>query len=146
LNRTSMACIFSSGKLYRSVIGSLGYPHPSTSIFISKKEYFILVIEILYSISISPAPVLSLSHTLYPLFRILFPSFPLSPQLSLIATVFSGCSYARSVAVFCVAGTLAARLQACGAHHAYATSSVPAALVLPGADSFRIIEVSQGNA
>jgi hypothetical protein len=37
---------------YRTV--RLGYPHSFTSIFISKKEYFILVIEILYSIFISP--------------------------------------------------------------------------------------------
>ena len=55
-----------------------------------KKEYFILVIEILYSIHISPAPVLSLSHTLYLLFHILFPSLPfLSLTNSLSATVFS---------------------------------------------------------
>jgi hypothetical protein len=69
----------------------LGYPHASTSISISKKKYFILVIEILYSISISSAPVLSLSHTLYLLFPILFSSLLLSLSLTLflsLATVF----------------------------------------------------------
>jgi hypothetical protein len=74
-------------------LAASGYPHPSTSIFISKKEYSILVIEILYSISISPAPVLSLSHTLYPLFHILFPSLPLSLSplsLSLSSFPFTG--------------------------------------------------------
>jgi hypothetical protein len=77
---------------FLSVAKRLGYPHSSTSIFISKKKYSILVIEILYSIQISPAPVLPLSHTLYPLFHILFPflPLPLSQQLSLsLATVFS---------------------------------------------------------
>ena len=60
-----------------------------------KKEYFILVIEILYSIPISFTPVLSLSHTLYPLFHILFPSLllSLSPQHSLSRySAFSVCT------------------------------------------------------
>jgi len=73
------------------ILGSaLGYSHSWTSISISKKKYSILVIEILYSISISPAPVLSLSHTLYPLFHILFPSLPfLSHLLSLSLSLHS---------------------------------------------------------
>jgi hypothetical protein len=54
-----------------------GYPRSSTSIFISKKKYFI---EILYSISISSVPILSLSHTLYSLFHILFTFLALSAQ------------------------------------------------------------------
>jgi hypothetical protein len=67
-----------------SVATAVGYPHSSTSISISKKKYSIPVIEILYSIFISPASVLSLSHTLYLLFHILFTSLPpsLSPTLA----------------------------------------------------------------
>ena len=128
--------------IYSDSRTALGYPYSSTSISISKKKYSILVIEILYSILISPAPVLSLSHTLYQLLHILFPSLPLSlsPQLSLSLlqwcySVLAGCSRARSVAVCCAAGTLPGCLQSRGAHHAHATGSVPAALALPGADS-----------
>jgi hypothetical protein len=66
-----------------------GYPHSSTFISISKKKYSIPVIEILYPISISPTPVLSLSHILYLLFYILFPSPPFSlPNTLSPATVF----------------------------------------------------------
>jgi hypothetical protein len=63
-------------------------------LFSSVKKYFILVIEILYSISISPVLILSLSHTLYPLFHILFPLLPLlSPQLSLFCySVWRACT------------------------------------------------------
>ena len=96
--------------------------------------------------------MLSLSHTLYQLFHILFPSLPLSlsPELSLTATVVLQCfggplSRARSVAVYCAAGTLPGRLQARGAHHAHATGSVPAALALPGADSLRRQWVYEGS-
>jgi hypothetical protein len=100
-------------------LAASGYPHPSTSIFISKKEYSILVIEILYSISISPAPVLSLSHTLYPLFHILFPSLPLSLSplsLSLSSFSFTGAHARRCLWRVTVAnGGLAARLAFGGA-------------------------------
>ena len=121
------------------ILGSaLGYSHSWTSISISKKKYSILVIEILYSISISPTPVLFLSNTLYPLFHILFHSLP----LSLSATLFVQClafslSRARSVAFFCAAGTLPGHLQARGADARYATASIPSPLPLRGADSLR---------
>ena len=124
---------------------ALGYSHSSTSIFISKKKYFILVIEILYSIPIFPVPVLSLSHTLYPLFHILFHplSFSLTNVFSLRATVALQClafslSRARSVLFFCAAGTLPSHLQARGADDRYATSGVPSPLPLRGADSLSL--------
>jgi hypothetical protein len=104
---------------------TLGYPHLSTSIFISKKEYSILVIKILYSILISFAPVLSLSHTLYQLFHILFPflSLSLSPQLSL-SLIAGPCSKHNFAGYFAVARCgranakcgVAGLLRSCGAH------------------------------
>jgi hypothetical protein len=98
---------------------ALGYPHSFTSISISKKEYSILVIEILYSIHISLAPVLSLSYTLYPLFHILFPSLPLSLSLTNSLSLSLQCLRVNSgpleIALAQPAATSACTVQARGA-------------------------------
>jgi hypothetical protein len=87
----------------------LGYPHSSTSIFISKKEYFILVIKILYSILISSVSVLYLYHILYTNYSIFYspPSLFLSLHNSLLLlqwcySVLTGCSPARGLWRFTV--------------------------------------------
>jgi hypothetical protein len=115
------------------------YPHSSTSIFISKKEYSILVIEILYSIFISPAPVLSLSHTIYPLFHILFPSLPLSLSplsLSLSSFPFTGAhARTRSVACYCSKRNVAGWLEVARCGRANAKCGVARVLALRGVHS-----------
>jgi hypothetical protein len=117
----------------------LGYPHSSTSIFISKKKYSFIVIEILYSISISPAPVLSLSHTLYPLFYILFPSLPLSLSplsLSLSSFPFTGAHVgALPVACYCSERNDDGSFRAVRCGRANAKCGVPDVLQSTGADS-----------
>ena len=126
---------------------AVGYPHSSTSISISKNEYFILVIEILYSISISHAPVLSLSHTLYPLFHILFPSLPLLSlpnSLSLLLQCLA-CVHSAPLGIARVPAGRYAPARDTGARcgRAHATAGVPAGLQVRSADSLMLQQMDR---
>ena len=85
--------------------------------------------------------MLSLSHTLYPLFYILFISlsFSLPPTFSFSQlqcySIYRGLPRALGLAGSCAAGTIPEALQVSGAGARYAIAGVPAPLQVSGADS-----------